>query len=297
MQDDRLPDSEVGAPTMGSMAGAAALSPRERTLLLVDDEANVLNALARLLRRDGYRLLRADSGEAALELLAAHEVGVIVSDQRMPGMSGVEFLRRAKLVNPETVRIVLSGYTELKSVTDAINEGAVYKFLTKPWDDELLRSNILEAFRHYELLAENVRLAQELAIANERLWRAKRVLEAEMANSINVLKVSQEMLELLPVGTVGIDKDGWMVSANRKAEETLMLPGLAGPLVGATAIERLPAEMAASVARVLGGGAAERQRWRSPTGADFEFWCYLMGETSASQGVMVAILPVLGPSP
>jgi diguanylate cyclase (GGDEF)-like protein/PAS domain S-box-containing protein len=134
-----------------------------RTILLVDDEENILAALRRVLRPDGYRILCATSAAAGLELLAKYKVGVIVSDQRMPGMSGVEFLRRAKAMHPESLRIVLSGYTDLKSITGAINEGAVYKFLSKPWDDGLLRTSIKDAFRQYELKQENERLTSELA--------------------------------------------------------------------------------------------------------------------------------------
>ncbi|MDP2252985.1 MAG: response regulator, partial [Thiobacillus sp.] len=145
--------------------------------LLLDDEENILTSLMRLLRRDGYKILKATSAAAAFELLAAHPVGVIVSDQRMPEMDGVEFLRRVKRLYPDTVRMVLSGYTDLKSVTDAINEGAVYKFLTKPWDDELLRANIHEAFQHHDLIQDNQRLGDEMASISEELSRAKRELE------------------------------------------------------------------------------------------------------------------------
>src|SRR6185369_3349926 len=108
----------------------------QRTVLLVDDEENMISSLKRLLRREGYRILSAGGGSEGLEILANNRVDVIVSDQRMPQMTGVEFLRRVKTLYPDTVRIVLSGYTELQSITDAINEGAIYKFLTKPWDDE-----------------------------------------------------------------------------------------------------------------------------------------------------------------
>jgi len=261
----------------------------ERTLLLVDDEANVLNALMRLLRRDGYRILRAESGLAALDLLATNEVGVIVSDQRMPAMNGVEFLRRAKQIHPDTVRMVLSGYTELKSVTDAINEGAVYKFLTKPWDDELLRENIREAFQRYELRTENARLAQNLAAANESLARAKGELEVEVEHSVGVLRVSQEMLELLPVGAVGIDRDGIVVAANRKADE-ILAGGQA--LLGTPAAECLPAAMAGCVERVLQDGAAEGGSWQAPPHGDFEFQCHVMGATSRSQGALLTIIPM-----
>lgn len=118
-----------------------------RTVLLLDDEENILRALARLLRRDGYKILMATRAQDAFELLAKHDVQVIISDQRMPEMSGTEFLSRVKDLYPNTIRIVLSGYTDLKSVTDAINKGAIYKFLTKPWDDEQLKQDISLAFR------------------------------------------------------------------------------------------------------------------------------------------------------
>jgi diguanylate cyclase (GGDEF)-like protein/PAS domain S-box-containing protein len=122
-------------------------TPTQPTLLLVDDEENILNALTRMLRRDGYRILTARGAEEALDVLARNDVQVILSDQRMPGASGTEFLSKVKGMYPDTVRMVLSGYTELAAVTAAINEGAIYKFLTKPWNDDELRLQIRDAFR------------------------------------------------------------------------------------------------------------------------------------------------------
>lgn len=122
----------------------------DRTLLLVDDEENVLSSLVRLLRRDGYRILTAVSVRDALALLASNQVQVIVSDQRMSEMSGTEFLAQVKMLYPDTVRLVLSGHTDLATVTEAINHGAVYRFLTKPWDDRELRDHIQQAFRTYD---------------------------------------------------------------------------------------------------------------------------------------------------
>jgi CheY-like chemotaxis protein len=119
------------------------------TLLLVDNEPSNLTALNRLLRRDGYRILTATSGEEALELMAINHIQVIISDQCMPGMSGIEFLGIVKELYPDTVRIILSSHIELSAVTDGINRGAIFKFLTKPWDDDLLRENIRDAFRRY----------------------------------------------------------------------------------------------------------------------------------------------------
>jgi diguanylate cyclase (GGDEF)-like protein/PAS domain S-box-containing protein len=118
-----------------------------QTLLLVDDEPNILNSLSRLLRREAYQILTATSPLEAFEVLAKHPVQVILSDQRMPEMSGTEFFSRVRQLYPDTIRIVLTGYTDLDSVTGAINRGAIYKFLTKPWDDDLLREQVREAFR------------------------------------------------------------------------------------------------------------------------------------------------------
>ena len=141
----------------------------ERTLLLVDDDEDIGAALKRLLRLEGYNILCARSGQEGLELLARNQVQVIVSDHRMPEMTGVEFLTRAKELYPKTVRIILSGYADLNSVTDAINQGAIYKFLTKPWDNESLCANVLEAFRHYELTQQRNHLALEIQEANTTL--------------------------------------------------------------------------------------------------------------------------------
>ncbi|MEX0604487.1 MAG: EAL domain-containing protein [Marinobacter sp.] len=127
---------------------------QEPTLLLLDDEPNILKALARVLKRDGYRILSTTSIKEAFSLLATNDVQVIISDQRMPEMSGTEFLSQVKTIYPGTVRIVLSGYTDLKSVTDAINEGAIYKFLTKPWDDIQIREHIQQAFIYFRATQE-----------------------------------------------------------------------------------------------------------------------------------------------
>lgn len=122
---------------------------QEKTLLLLDDEENILRALTRVFRRDRYRILSTTSISEAFQLLAENHVQVIISDQRMPEMSGTEFFSQVKAIHPDTVRIVLSGYTDLKSVTDAINEGAIYKFLTKPWDDKQIREHIQQAFQYH----------------------------------------------------------------------------------------------------------------------------------------------------
>jgi diguanylate cyclase (GGDEF)-like protein/PAS domain S-box-containing protein len=144
-----LPPDEFVQLLIGNKRLQLAQPPADtsHTLLLVDDEPNILNSLSRLLRREGYTILTATSPAEAFDLLAKHPVQVILSDQRMPDMSGTEFFARVRQLYPDTIRIVLTGYTDLDSVTGAINRGAIYKFLTKPWDDDLLREQIREAFR------------------------------------------------------------------------------------------------------------------------------------------------------
>ncbi len=126
-------------------------APRQpRTLLIVDDEIPVLTALQRVLAEEGYEVLAAASAYEGLELLAKNPVQVILSDQRMPGMSGTEFLSRVKVLYPDTVRMALSGYADLETVLQAVNEGAIYKFFGKPWDIEQLRAQIRDAFLYHE---------------------------------------------------------------------------------------------------------------------------------------------------
>jgi FixJ family two-component response regulator len=267
----------------------------ERTLLLVDDEENITSALVRLLRRDGYNILRANSGEAGLALLAQNEVGVIISDQRMPGMNGVEFLSKVREQYPDTVRIVLSGYTELNSVTDAINRGAVYKFLTKPWEDDLLRANVEEAFQRYEMKMENARLARELEDANEELTRINHELEQrveektrEVLRNLNVLQVSQEVLEHLPVAVIGVGDDGIIAIANRSALRLFSKEGTR-PLLGELAGDIIPTELLSCVLGEKNSKHDEKLTYRLADGRQAKCWCCPMGEISQSKGVVLVI--------
>ena len=149
-------------------------------MLLVDDEEEVRAALERVLRHDGYKILHANSGMEGMEVLAQHGVGVIISDQRMPGMSGVEFLTRVKELYPQTIRIVLSGTGDFDTVTAAINQGAIYKFFTKPWDNDALRVDVMEAFWRQELAQEKDELLQQIQSANELLAQVNLDLAAAM---------------------------------------------------------------------------------------------------------------------
>ncbi len=270
---------------------------KEQVLLLVDDEPNILSALTRLLRRDGYRILTANSGEAGLDMLAQHpEVAVILSDQRMPGMTGVEFLSRAKAAYPETVRMVLSGYTELESVTDAINRGAIYRFLTKPWDDDLLRANLAEAFRHYGMVHENQRLNTALAQANTELEDANRKLEhylevqsGQIERNLDVLRLSQELLENLPFAVLGVAEDGMIALANQTARD--WMPGDC-QLLGSSLTSILPTSvLPCSECQPARGGSGDWKPACLQNGMPVRYWCHSIGQHCRSRGCLLVMVP------
>ncbi|KAG8152658.1 HD domain-containing phosphohydrolase [Burkholderia catarinensis] len=179
--------------TTSATNGANAVSPetteavaasgdvdRVPSILLVDDEPSVLSALRRVFRPAGYDIRTADSGEAALEVLASTEVDLIVSDMRMPGMSGAEFLARARALYPDTMRILLTGYAEIASVVQAVNDGGVYRYLNKPWDDQDLLLTIEQALEQRRLRREAARLAALTEAQNDALRRFNTELETQV---------------------------------------------------------------------------------------------------------------------
>lgn len=130
-------------------------------ILLVDDEPEILFSLRGLLRRE-FDLHTAQSGAEALEILRQHPIHLIMTDQRMPQMTGVELLRRARGEFPEAIRLVFTGYADIKAVVDAINEGQIYRYLTKPWDPDELVAVLHQACDYYEHLVERRRLLLDL---------------------------------------------------------------------------------------------------------------------------------------
>ncbi len=139
------------------------------SIVVVDDEPAIVRSLELCFEED-FPVLGATSGEAALAVLAEHpEVGVIVSDQRMPGMTGVELLARSIETHPNAARIVLTGYTDVESLIEAINTGHVFQYVTKPWENHDIQMVVRRAMEHHALTVENLRLTEDLRTANERL--------------------------------------------------------------------------------------------------------------------------------
>lgn len=142
----------------GSVLEIDAPSQSQFTLLFVDDEENVLSALKRIFMEENYTILTAVSAAQALALLEQHPVQLVVSDHRMPGMTGAELLKRIKETWPDVIRIMLTGYADVNSIMGAVKDGAVYKFITKPWNDEDLRLTVSLALQQYVLIQENRKL-------------------------------------------------------------------------------------------------------------------------------------------
>ena len=154
------------------------------TLLLVDDEPSVLEALRRTLRREGYRLLMAQSGAAALALLEEQPVDILISDIDMPEMNGLELLAQVRERWPEVVRLVLTGGVSLDSAIVAINEGEVHRYLTKPWSHELLLETVRSTVARLEALRGPAR-AEGLNRAQDTL---RRELEAQHPGILEVVR-------------------------------------------------------------------------------------------------------------
>jgi FixJ family two-component response regulator len=176
---------------------------------------------------------RASSGEEGLNILrTTPDIGVVLSDQRMPTMTGTEFLRTVKSENSSAVRMILSGYAELNTITDAINQGSIFKFITKPWNDELLLNAVNDAFDYYELSEKNRRLTLELQHTNQKLEQFNRKLESivdDKTHSLQLhiasLKTHQTVLEHFPFGVVGVDDTETVVLDNIEARNTLSRDG------------------------------------------------------------------------
>ena len=151
----------TGSSTEGTPAEKAG-AVRYR-ILLVDDEPNVLSALRRIFRQENYQITTAGNGQDALELLRRESFHLMISDYMMPVMNGGDLLRQAKTLHPDMIRIMLTGHADTGAVMAAINEGAVYKFILKPWDDDDLRVTVALALEQYELIRKNRALSQENA--------------------------------------------------------------------------------------------------------------------------------------
>jgi len=165
-------------------------------ILLVDDEPNVVSALRRLLRPTGYSVLTAGSGTDALTLLDAQPVDLIISDMRMPGMTGDQLLTQVRSRWPHVMRLLLTGYAEVSSAISAINEGGIYRYISKPWDDEELLRIVRQALELSGLQREKARLEALTAAQNDELRELNATLEDKVRVRTEELHIANQEISL-----------------------------------------------------------------------------------------------------
>lgn len=165
------------------------------TLLFVDDEANILSSLKRLFRPLGYRIFTAESGAAGLEIMEQEAIDLVVSDMRMPEMNGAQFLEKARQKKPDAVRILLTGYAEMESTIEAINKGKIYRYISKPWEDNDITLIIRHALQQKQLEREKLRLEELTRRQNEELKELNATLEDKVRARTEEVRQTMAFLE------------------------------------------------------------------------------------------------------
>lgn len=191
------------------------------TILFVDDEPHILNALKRLFRKENFKCLTAQTGMEGLLILEKEPVQIVVSDQRMPEMMGIEFLQEVKKRWPDTIRVILSGYAEIGVVIEAINKGEIYRFFSKPWNDDELKIKIRQCLTQYELIQRIQNLNKETEAQNQELQRFNDNLEEMIAEKSKSLELYQDIYFYLPVPVIGISQEGIIVLINNAFQKSM----------------------------------------------------------------------------
>ena len=180
----------------------------KHSILLVDDEVSITKSLQRLFRKEGYQILTASGGQEGLGVLQKTEkpVSLIISDQRMPQMTGAQFLEKAKEIFPDAIRFLLTGYSDMEAIVDAVNKGEIHRYLNKPWNDDDLLLQVRQALEQYELVLENKRLLALTKKQNKELSELNKDLEK---------KVNERTLEIR-------QKNKELEKTNKKLEEGVL---------------------------------------------------------------------------
>lgn len=229
-------------------------------ILLIDDEQSILNALKRLLRKEGYNLFFGNSGKEGLEIIKNNkDIKMVISDQRMPEMSGTEFLAKVKQTYPDIMRIILTGYSDVESITESINKGNIYKFFFKPWNDHSLKVEIKQALEQYNLIQANKQLDETVATQNQELQTMNENLEKlveerteELKLHNHMLQISHAILEDLPISVMGIDDQGIIVIFNKMAHNIVNTKNKMK--IGTPLSDYFPKEVTAGVDQVFKNG-------------------------------------------
>jgi signal transduction histidine kinase len=229
---------------------------RRHTVLVVDDEPDVVKSVKDLLRLD-FRVLGATSAAEGMEILRKEEVHVVMTDQRMPATTGVEFLKEVRGEAPEAVRLLFTGYADIHAVIDAINQGNVYRYITKPWDPDELQTIIREACERYDLIVERKQLLAEVQQKNTELEKANAdLLQSNLLKSAFIQVASHELRTPLTI------LNGLTSLARRIPQEN---PGLNDLLRRIEAGGQRMQELVNQILSMLSSDQFERVLERAPT--------------------------------
>lgn len=191
-------------------------------ILFVDDDKDILSSLKRQMRKESFQVITANSGEEALSILENESFPVIVSDERMPEMSGVELLKQVKKIYPDSIRIILSGYADSKTIIDAINQGEIYRFIAKPWDINDLKNSLYLALEKWEHREKNRVYLENIIEENKKLKKRLSYRESK-------LNLNPELLNELFAPAILIGKDDKIESFNKLFEtifQESIVPGI-----------------------------------------------------------------------
>lgn len=191
-------------------------------ILFVDDDKDILNSLKRQMRKEDFQVVTANSGKDALSILEKESFPVIVSDERMPEMSGVELLKQVKKIYPDSIRMILSGYADSKTIIDAINQGEIYRFIAKPWDIDDLKNSLYLALDKWTHREKNKSYLEKIIEENKKLKKRLSYRESK-------LNLNPELLNELIVPVILIGKDDKIESFNKLSESIFnnkLTPGI-----------------------------------------------------------------------
>ena len=176
------------------ITNASINEPQLLSLLLLDDEQDILNALKRLLRKE-YDIVTFTNGHDALKYLSENPIDIIMSDMRMPEIDGADFLIKSRELHPGAIRLLLTGYSDMDSTIKAINGGGVYTYIGKPWENEELKLTLAKASEHYLLQNKAKQLTEQLATTNSKLESLNQSLEQKVERRTSALEVSKQKLQ------------------------------------------------------------------------------------------------------
>ncbi|MGD9160916.1 MAG: response regulator [Desulfobacteraceae bacterium] len=269
----------------------------EHTILCVDDEENILNALKRLLRKEGYTLKTAKSGVEGLEIVKNDDIHLVICDQRMPDMGGTEFLAKVKDEYPDVIRVILTGYTDVDSISESVNKGHIYKFLLKPWNDQNLKLEIRQCIEQYKLAQTNTKLQDKIVEQNKELRKVNENLEAmvrERTKDLKIqnkaLEISQAILEDLPIPVIGISSDLMIVMVNIKA----MVLSVNGKYfqIGKDISGHFPPEIEERIVRVIDDDKGDLIKDFQISGTDYDIDIMSASGKFRGKGAVLAFIPI-----